>query len=139
MSETSSDSVTRPSLLVRLRDVADDESWRTFVETYVPLVFSYCRKQGLQEADAADVSQEVLMQAARSLRNFEYRPERGRFRDWLGTVTRHRIGRFLRRQQRQVRAAGGPESDEVLEGVVKPEPDSDWTAEFNAQVLRVAL
>jgi RNA polymerase sigma-70 factor (ECF subfamily) len=103
------------------------------------LIYSYCRRQGLQEADAADISQDVLLQAARSLRTFEYRPERGRFRDWLGTVTRHRIARFLRRQQHQVRAVGGPESDELLERAVTPEADAEWTAEFNAQVLRVAL
>jgi RNA polymerase sigma factor (sigma-70 family) len=139
MSEPSSDSVTRPSLLLRLRDGADSDSWRTFVETYAPLIYSYCRRQGLQEADAADISQDVLLQAARSLRTFEYRPERGRFRDWLGTVTRHRIARFLRCQQHQVRAVGGPESDELLERAVTPEPDAEWTAEFNAQVLRVAL
>src|SRR5437868_6432315 len=51
---------TRPSLLLRLRDARDGVAWSEFVEVYAPLVYGYARKQGLQDADAADVTQEVL-------------------------------------------------------------------------------
>jgi RNA polymerase sigma-70 factor (ECF subfamily) len=134
MTEEQSASGTRPSLLVRLRDVADADAWQTFVTTYAPLVYSACRKHGLQDADAADLAQEVLTQVVRSMRTFEYQPERGRFRDWLWIVTRHRIARFEARRRHEVVTAGA-------EALVQTagEPDPAWVADFNAQVLRVAL
>jgi len=46
---------TRASLLLRLRDAQDGEAWREFVDLYAPLVYGYARKQGLQDADAADL------------------------------------------------------------------------------------
>ena len=107
MTDSDSGGQTRPSLLLRLRDAADAASWQTFAETYAPLIYRHCRRHGLQDADAADVTQEVLDQVVRSIRTFEYRPERGRFRDWLGTVTRHKLARFHRRQGRAAVGAGG--------------------------------
>jgi RNA polymerase sigma factor (sigma-70 family) len=139
MSETPSESATRPILLLRLRDVADSDSWQVFVKTYAPLIYSYCRNRGIQDADAADIAQEVLTQVSQSMRTFEYQPERGRFRDWLGTVTRHKLARFLRKQERTLRGAGGNEALDDLGQLVAPEADTEWTAEFNAQILRVSL
>ena len=51
---------TRASLLVRLRDSGDADAWRQFVRIYAPVVYGYARKRGLQDADAADLTQEVL-------------------------------------------------------------------------------
>ena len=94
---------TQPSLLLRIRDASDAESWRTFVSIYAPLIYRSCRRRGLQDADAADVGQEVLAQVARSIREFEYQPGRGRFRDWLGAVVKNKVGRFLENEVRGVR------------------------------------
>lgn len=129
---------TRPSLLIRLRDLRDGEAWQTFVETYAPLVYRFCRQRGVQDADAADVAQEVLAQVARSIRKFEYQPERGRFRDWLGTVTRNKLARHLKRNAIGTAGRGG-EADATIESAVGPEIDPEWTAEFNTHVLRTAL
>jgi RNA polymerase sigma-70 factor (ECF subfamily) len=132
MEDTPSDSGTRPSLLVRLRDLTDAESWQTFVTTYAPLIYAYCRRRGAQDADAADVAQEVLTRVARAVRTFEYQPERGRFRDWLGTVTRRALALYQRKQAREARGA-------ELGQVIDPEPEAEWTADFHARVLGVAL
>ena len=125
---------THPSLLLRIRDAQDAASWRTFVDTYAPLVYPFGRQRGLQDADA-DLAQEVMVEAARCLRTFAYQPERGRFRDWLGTLTRRKLSRFFARQRR-------PETEAVEEIAVEPgssPPDPEWVDEFNARVLRVAL
>jgi RNA polymerase sigma factor (sigma-70 family) len=127
-----SDTPTRPSLLVRLRDPRDAESWETFVRVYAPVVFAYCRRAGVQDADAADVTQEVLAQVARSIRGFDYRPERGRFRDWLRTVTRHKLARHFRKP-------APTEAVDGLETVVAADPDPAWDEAFNARVLQAAL
>jgi RNA polymerase sigma factor (sigma-70 family) len=130
---------TSPSVLVRIRDVRDDAAWRLFVEIYAPLIYRYCRKWRLQDADATDVSQEVLTQVAQSIRVFEYDPEQGRFRDWLGVVTRNKIRRFLEKQNHAIRAEGGTLSDETLQQIAAPEAESDWTERANAHLLQVAL
>jgi RNA polymerase sigma-70 factor (ECF subfamily) len=137
MSEPQPSLHTRPSLLVRIRDAADDGAWRTFVQTYAPLLYRWCRRQGLQDADAADVSQEALLQVARGIRTFEYQPQRGRFRDWLGTVLRRRLIRFWEQQGR--RAVTGAELEQAGEHPGEAAAGPEWDAEFNAQLLRVAL
>jgi RNA polymerase sigma factor (sigma-70 family) len=127
---------TRPSLLLRIRDPRDAEAWRTFANLYAPLVFQHCRRKQLQDADATDLTQDVLLVVAQSIRNFVYEPHRGRFRDWLWTITNHRLGRFLARKQQQNAAVVS-----VEELAVDPIAASDveWTADFNARVLNAAL
>ena len=71
---------TKPSLLLRIRDAGDSSSWGEFAAIYGPIIRGYCLRRGLQEADTADVSQEVLAQVMRSIGSFEYEPGRGRFR-----------------------------------------------------------
>jgi RNA polymerase sigma-70 factor (ECF subfamily) len=102
-------------------------------------VYRHCRRRGLQDADAADVTQEVLVQVARSIRTFEYRPERGRFRDWLGAVTRQKVRGWHQKRSRDIAATGGAAPNTALEHLPAPEADTEWTADFNAQVLQVAL
>jgi RNA polymerase sigma factor (sigma-70 family) len=127
---------TKPSLLVRLRDPLDAESWRTFMELYAPLVYRYGRRRALQDADAADLTQEVMGEVARDIRSFHYQPERGRFRDWLLTIARRRLIRFQSRRARHPLASLG---SELPEPTGADEPDPDWNEAFNARVLDVAL
>ena len=137
MSEPSA-SCTPPSLLLRIRNARDAEAWQTFVDLYGPLIYHQARRLALQSADAADVTQEVLVEVARCIRNFTYQPERGRFRDWLATLTRRKLARFFTRKNRVVGEAGTAEGDGALEDC-EERADPEWTAEFNARVLRAAL
>jgi RNA polymerase sigma factor (sigma-70 family) len=131
---------TRPSLLLRLRNSRDSEAWRTFVETYTPLVYAYCRRRGLQASDVADVTQEVMAQVLRSIPDFTYQPQRGRFRDWLGTITRTKLARFLSRNARAGKGEGGDaRAEELTWQVEAPESDTLWTEGFHARVLEVAM
>ena len=86
---------TRPSLLISLRDPLNEIAWQHFARLYLPVVFSYCVKRGLQEADAADVAQEVLRVVSAKIRDFEYEPAHGSFRGWLFQVTRHKLNKFF--------------------------------------------
>src|SRR5580658_3463672 len=97
MDDSGSPQSTRPSLLIRIRDARDTEAWQSFVDTYLPMIYRYARRMSLQDADAADVSQEVLSEVARCIRTFEYSPARGRFRDWLGILVRRTVLRFRKK------------------------------------------
>lgn len=87
---------TRASLLLRLRDLTDTESWTAFVECYAPRVYAWCRGLGLQESDAADATQTVLVKLIGAMRRFDYDPSAGQFRGWLRTVA-HNVARDLQR------------------------------------------
>src|SRR5712691_3585277 len=97
---------THASLLVRVRNPADSPAWRQFVEFYAPLIFGFARRHGLQDADAADLTQDVLAAVAQAMRKWEYDPRRGSFRAWLFTAVRHRLQRFLADRHRQPRGSG---------------------------------
>src|SRR5215470_1143371 len=80
---------TRPSLLIRIRDPGDAEAWGQFVALYGPLIYQFARKQGLQDADAADLTQIVLQAVIDAMKRLDYDPERGSFRGWLYKVVRN--------------------------------------------------
>jgi len=65
--------------------VTDAKTWERFVRTYGPQIIQWCRDHGLQEADALDVSQEVLLRISRQIPRLEYDPQRS-FRGWLQAV-----------------------------------------------------
>jgi RNA polymerase sigma factor (sigma-70 family) len=126
---------TRPSLLLRVRDPNDERAWQEFVEIYTPLVFNHCRRRGLQEADAAEVAQEVMQTVARSIGRFSYQREKGTFRSWLYTVTRTRLANFCKRENRQPRGTGETAVQEFLESQPSPVPDDGWDQEFHQRLL----
>lgn len=139
MAGNSSGSLTRPSLLLRIRDPRDDEAWATFVDVYGRLVYRHCRGRGLSHEDSENVSQEVFAQVSQSIRGFDYQPDLGRFRDWLGTVTRNEINRLFKKEGRVVHGRGGVEDECGLQNAVSREEDTAWTEEFNAHLFATAL
>jgi RNA polymerase sigma-70 factor (ECF subfamily) len=126
-------------LLLRLRDPADGVAWQTFVDVYGPLIYRHGRRRGLQDADAADMTQEVLFQVSRSIQTFEYRPEQGRFRDWLGTVTANKIRTWLARRAGAVHAPAEAASADPLRDVAAGAQDTQWAEEFSRHILHLAL
>jgi RNA polymerase sigma-70 factor (ECF subfamily) len=123
---------TRASLLVRLRDQQDGVAWTQFVDVYGPLVYRYARRRGLQDADAADLTQEVLRSVAQAMKTFEYDRGRGSFRGWLFTATRHSLQRFRANQERLAQA-GDSKFQRLVEeqpARVSPEERDEWDSEF---------
>jgi RNA polymerase sigma-70 factor (ECF subfamily) len=135
MSPPSPELTTNPSLLLRLRDVQDWQAWALFVEVYGPVIFSYCRRRHLQVSDASDVSQEVFAVLSKTLPNFEYQSERGRFRDWLGLVTHRELIRFWKRNEKAQRLQSTNGQSEV-ETAEDPE---GWENHFYSELLQQSI
>ena len=128
---------TSPSLLIRIRDRGDHPAWSQFVAIYQPLIHGFARKHGLQEADAADLTQEVLRAVARSAGRFDYDPRRGTFRGWLFTVVRNKLRNFLEARQRQVQGSGDTGVEAALNQQPTPAdgPEAEWDREYERRLF----
>lgn len=129
---------TRPSLLLRIRDASDREAWRQFVDLYAPLIYGLARKRGLQDADAADVTQDVFRAVAVAVPSWNYDPKRGSFRGWLYTVTRNKINDFVS-GRKHARGTGDTATQMYLEEqpdwATPAEDETAWQREAQQRVF----
>jgi RNA polymerase sigma factor (sigma-70 family) len=135
-----SSSPTSPTLLGRLRqDPTDQKAWERFVLLYGPRITAWCRKWGLQEADAQDVTQIVLVKLAGKMRTFEYDPERS-FRGWLKTLTHHAWSDFLSGQRPAVVGSGDTAVLALLQSVeAREELVKRLEEAFDGELLEEAM
>jgi RNA polymerase sigma factor (sigma-70 family) len=126
---------TRASLLVRLCDGQDQTAWSEFVRLYAPVVYRFARRRGLQDADAADLTQEVLRSVSASVSAFD--PRLGLFRAWLYTLAHRRLYDFVQRSQRQ-ESGGGQATMQILAEVPARDEEDAWNQEFERQIFNLA-
>jgi RNA polymerase sigma-70 factor (ECF subfamily) len=132
------DTRTNPQLLGRLHDLSDAAAWAEFVRQYGPKVREWCRKQGAQDADADDISQQILLRLTQRMRTFEYDPSRGRFRDWMRKVTQHAWYDLVAGRKSWNTAAGG--ADDWLANSAKGEDLADELDEqYRMELLQEAI
>jgi RNA polymerase sigma-70 factor (ECF subfamily) len=134
---------TRYSLLSRLQNWDDQDSWRDFFDTYWHLISSYALKSGLTEAEAQDVVQETIISVAKNIQKFRRDRSLGSFKGWLKNLTRWRIADQLRKRT-QLTAADEdkrPAVDEMTEIPVATDPglESIWEQEWEANLLDTAM
>lgn len=122
---------TRYSLVLRLKRSDDERAWREFLELYEPLILQLVRRRGLQDADAREVTQEVLLAVSRAVERWDPSPERGSFRGWLATITRNLLVNYLERQKRQPRGSGDSQFQAWLE--LQPAADSAASQWFDRE------
>src|SRR5437867_1127768 len=137
---------TRGSLLSRLKDQRDDESWRDFFNTYWKLVYGVALKAGLTEQEAQDVVQETVITVARRIPEFKYDPAVCSFKTWLLNLTRWRIVDQLRKRPPD----GGPHRfrpdrtvrTSTIEQVADPAGlslEAMWDEEWQQHLLKAAI
>jgi RNA polymerase sigma-70 factor (ECF subfamily) len=128
---------TRASLLVRLCDARDDGAWVQFVDLYAPLVYGFARKHGLQDADAADLTQDVLQAVSGGIRRLDYDPRRGSFRGWLFTVVRNKLRNFVAAQKRPGRGTGDTDAQQLLQQLPAREDEQNawWEQEYEQRIF----
>lgn len=81
---------TQSLLLANIQSLENREAWAEFVQIYRPVIYRMARRRGMQDADAQDLSQDVLVRISRAIPSWE--PREGiRFRHWLRTVASNAI------------------------------------------------
>ena len=120
------------TLLDRLREGANSEDWRTLVERYWRQIYAFGRRRGLEQTDAEDFTQDILIELTRILPDFEYDRGRGEFRSFLLTLCQRRlIDRLRARKEPPTTAVAAEQAadDEVVW----------WKREWQRSLLRACL
>ena len=137
---------TRSSLLQRLENWQDQESWREFFDTYGKLIYSVALKAGLSHAEAQDVVQDTVLVVARKIPDFEYDRARGSFKSWLLLITRRRIEKQLKKRLPAKSAGAAPAGTRSRTATVEKIPDpagfdleGAWAAEWEKNLSDAAL
>jgi RNA polymerase sigma-70 factor (ECF subfamily) len=137
---------TRRSLLNRLKDWDDQESWRDFFNTYWKLIYRAALKAGLSDAEAQEVVQETVISVAKTMREFQYNPAIGSFKGWLLQLTRWRIADQVRKRPRAIQTgrppSNAPSRTALIERLPDPAPpdlDALWDQEWERNLMDAAL
>ena len=140
ISSTGDSPATRLSLLVQIRDGSNRAAWQEFVELYGPVVFGFARKRGLQDADAADIMQDVLRSVSSAVGRLDYDPAQGTFRGWLFTVTRNKVFNFLSARRIRPQGSGDTATNRMLDLQPAAADESDsWELEYQRRVASLAM
>jgi RNA polymerase sigma factor (sigma-70 family) len=130
---------TSLTLMMRLsQSPSDTRAWDEFVERYRPMIRAWCLNWRLQDSDADDVVQDVLLKLLAAIRKFQYDPARG-FRAWLKTVTQHALCDFVRSRRKDPGQIPSPielvaESDDARTDLEKRLEEA-----YDAELLELAM
>ena len=86
---------TRETLLEKIRNKHDDNSWEDFVYYYKNFIYMLCRRMKLAHHDSEEVVQKVLIVIWNKLPEFKY-DRKQKFRGWLYRVTRNNVRDFYK-------------------------------------------
>ena len=134
---------TRYSLLSRMQDREDQDSWKDFFDTYWRLIYSFAIKSGLTDAEAQDVVQETVISVARDIQKFKRDRTLGSFKGWLRNLTRWRIADQFRKRTRSVPAGNNLSTpstnpDEIA-GPGNADLEAIWEEDWQANLLEAAM
>ena len=103
------------SSLIRQVQASDPEAWTRMSQLYTPLAYGWCKQAGLQNADIADVVQNVFLAVHNSIAKFRRDAATDSFRGWLWTITRNEVRMHYRRHAGRPQATGGTDAQQAFE------------------------
>jgi RNA polymerase sigma factor (sigma-70 family) len=137
---------TRSSLLSRLKDWDDEQSWRDFFDTYWKLIYNTATKAGLSEAEAQDVVQDTVLSVAKKMHEFKYDAAQGSFKGWLLQLTRWRILNQLKKRLPAERMENGHRDEDPGTSLAERVPDPThadmeefWEKEWQKNLIGAAI
>jgi RNA polymerase sigma factor (sigma-70 family) len=128
---------TNPSLIMRLPSQSDSHAWAEFVRIYEPMIYQFGRRRGLQDADARELVQNVMLGVARAVERWTPDASKGRFRTWLMTIARNQWISMISKH-RQDAAAGGTSIMMALQQCSSPSDSEELLREYRREVFRIA-
>jgi RNA polymerase sigma factor (sigma-70 family) len=135
------DLTTRATLLGRLyrSGAADENAWREFVDHYGRQIYKWCRHWQLQDADAEEVTQQVLVQLLAKMKDFVYDPSRS-FRAWLKTVTHHAWRNLVTSRQHMLAGSGDSRYwEQLITIAARDDLVQRLEQEFDRELLETAI
>jgi|SRR6185312_8560166 len=137
---------TRRSLIIRLKNWEDQESWKDFFDTYWKLIYGVAAKAGLTDTEAQEVVQETVIAVAKKMPGFEYDPRIGSFKGWLLHTTRWKIGDQLRRRRKEGGGAERAQKTTTGTSTIERIPDpggfdleAEWDREWEKNIFDAAI
>lgn len=125
---------TRSTLIHRLKDGQDNESWREAFDMYWPFIFSAAKRKGLSQSDAEDVTQEAIIRVTKAMPKFEYNRARGSYKGWLLQILRNAISDHFRKVK-----GTNVNIDDIEEQSNDPELQEIWDEEWAKNLMDLAL
>ncbi|WP_254508531.1 RNA polymerase sigma factor [Anatilimnocola floriformis] len=132
--------LTRTSLVLQLREPGNNVAWQEFARLYGPVIYGFARKRGLQDADAADMMQDVLRSVSGAIGTLDYDRQRGTFRGWLFTITRNKIFNFLSARKIRPQGSGDTTTNKLLDQQPGENDGEDtWEIEYQRRIAAIAM
>jgi len=132
--------LTRVSLLIQIRDGSNQAAWQEFANLYGPVIYGFARKRGLQDADAADLMQDVLRSVSAAIGRLDYDRNQGTFRGWLFTITRNKVFNFLAARRIRPQGSGDTTTNRLLAEEPAASDGSDsWELEYQRRLASLAM
>jgi RNA polymerase sigma-70 factor (ECF subfamily) len=132
--------LTRASLLLQLRDGTNHLAWQEFVKLYGPVIYGFARRRGLQDADAADLMQDVMRSVSTAIGRLDYDRSHGTFRGWLFTITRNKVFNFLSARKGRPRGSGDTGTNQLLNAHPDDNDGTDaWEMEYQRRLASLAM
>jgi len=132
---------TRATLIQRVQNQQDEQSWAEFVEVYRRYIYAIIRSMNISEHDTEDILQQVLINLWNSLPKMDYQKIK-RFRSWLSTVTKNCVTDFIRKRTREANRLEKAAKDNTLiylKTIRLPEIDSIAEREWEIHLTNLAL
>ena len=127
---------TSHSLLDRLKSTNSSRDWDTFVSIYRPLIQRQLHRFGIRSPDADDICQETLKQVFKTINGFNHNGRHGAFRNWLKTIVRQRLSRYMRKS-RTASASGTALNEQEI--AIESSLQDYWDREHDRHVINNLL
>ena len=129
------------SLLDQVIQDSGSEAWQQLVATYTPALRKWIDRYGVQDADANDLLQEVLLAMSTELPNFQHSGRPGAFRNWLRQTLTHRLQNHWRSRKYRPEARGGSSHVDMLSALAADQSEASrlWDVEHDQMVVAQIL
>ncbi len=128
---------TNPSLILRLPTRSDSEAWSEFARLYEPMIYRFAKQRGMQDADALELVQNVMLGVARSIERWVPDPQKGTFRTWLFRIAKYQWLTMISKKRLDI-ASGRSTDLLMLHALPKIDPREEEIDSFRREVFRVA-